>query len=190
MRNDHSPELGLAQGFAGNTSFLFPSLQHVAPWFTVSRAGASVALERANSRSVAGRRAATNSVGDLASVSCGSSSVPFPEQYVNILSSFKLDLKEVSLPPSTQMTCPRRSSKEEGQEQLRDHDWAGLETWGSLTSKTSGVECAGACLPSSSSQATGCKGETQCQNEMSPLLANRNRQIQAVSSFERRSLQG
>ena len=74
-----------------------------------------------------------------------------------MLSSFKLDLKEVSLPPSTQMTCPRRSSKEEGQEQLRGHDWAGLETWGSLTSKTSGAKCAGACLPGSTGRARGPK---------------------------------
>lgn len=76
-----------------------------------------------------------------------------------MLSSFKLDSKEVSLLPSTQMTCPRRSSKEEGQEQQRGHDWAGLETWGSLTSKTSGAKCAGACLPGSSSQARRPKEE-------------------------------
>lgn len=53
-----------------------------------------------------------------------------------MLPFFNPDLKEVSLPPSTQMTCQKRSSEEEGQEQLQGHGWAGLETWGSLASKT------------------------------------------------------
>lgn len=82
-----------------------------------------------------------------------------------MLSSFKLDLKEVSLPPSTQMTCPRRSSKEEGQEQLLGHDWAGLETWGSLTSKTSGAERAGACFPGSSGRARGPKEKHRAETK-------------------------
>lgn len=55
------------------------------------------------------------------------------------------------------MMCLRLSSKEEGQEQLQGHDWAGLETWGSLTSKMSGEKCADACLPGSSSRAQGQK---------------------------------
>ena len=74
-----------------------------------------------------------------------------------MLSSFKLDLKEVSLLPSTQVTHLRRSSKEEGQEQRRGHGWAGLETWDSLTSKRNGAKCAGACLPGSSGWARGPK---------------------------------
>lgn len=53
-----------------------------------------------------------------------------------MLPFFNPDLKEVSLPPSTQMTCQKQSSEEEGQEQLQGHGWAGLETWGSLASKT------------------------------------------------------
>lgn len=85
-----------------------------------------------------------------------------------MLSSFKLDLKEVSLPPSTQMTCPRLSSREEGQEQLRGHDWAGLETWGNLTSKMSGIKRAGACLPGSIGQAWGLKEKCSAQMK-SPL---------------------
>lgn len=42
--------------------------QCVIPWFTVSRAGASTASERANSRSVAGRRATNPIFGLLVAV--------------------------------------------------------------------------------------------------------------------------
>lgn len=54
------------------TASLF-HIQHVAPWFTVSRERANVAFEGANSRWVAGRERATNPVGDL---SCSSSNIP------------------------------------------------------------------------------------------------------------------
>jgi len=92
-----------------------------------------------------------------------------------MLPFFNPDLKEVSLPPSTQMTCPKWSSKEEGQELLQDHGWAGLETWGSLASKTiSGKVCW--CMPSWQLQSGSVlKGEVQCQNETSLLLANGSR---------------
>lgn len=50
---------------------------------------------------VVGAGRATNHMGNLVCVGCTSRSIPFPWSNVNMLLSINLDLKEVSLPPST-----------------------------------------------------------------------------------------
>lgn len=50
---------------------------------------------------------------------------------------FSLDLGEVSRLHSTQMTCPKLNSKEEGQGQLLGPGWAGLEIWDNRIGKNS-----------------------------------------------------
>lgn len=101
-----------------------------------------------------------------------------------------LDLKEASPPPSTQTTCLRRSSREEGQEQPRGPGWAGLGTWGSPTSKT-GVGPMCQCLdPGCSSRAWGPKEEGSAKMKHLFCCLSKTRQIQAGSCPERGSLQG
>lgn len=101
-----------------------------------------------------------------------------------------LDLKEASPPPSTQTTCPRRSSREGGQEQPRGPGWAGLGTWGSPTSKTPvGPACQ--CLdPGCCSRAWGPKEEGSAKMKHPFSCLSKTRQIQAGSCSERGSLQG
>lgn len=57
---------------------------------------------------------------------------------------FFSDLGEVNQLHLTQMTCLSLNSKEEGQGQLQDPDWVGLEIWDNLTGKniqTNGLFC-------------------------------------------------
>jgi len=60
------------------THLPFFPFQAVASWFTVSRAGASVAFEGPNIRSVEGGGKATNPAGDRNYIDCSSRSMPFP----------------------------------------------------------------------------------------------------------------
>lgn len=76
---------------------------------TVTRAGTSMVFKGffvgffflATGGLVVGAGRATNPMGNLVCVGCASRSIPFLWSNVNMLPSINLDLKEVSLPPST-----------------------------------------------------------------------------------------